>query len=228
MPRKLNDPFTTDAPLSNRDQAVLEVFERLMEVKNLSPIAAPPAVSSPQPGQLRPPVPDQPKPWGRLTPDNRNSHEACRRDNVRCFFDFSTSTSPLPEFAGKTPATHESFGYPCSESYSVEECRNYYGYDPKSNESCNQDILRLRMERLVELRLLDWDELSAIDVHELTSLRTDSTLHLRFVEELPAESREMTIKLLCHERKMTREQAEEHIAGCEKVRASWKNKSTSV
>jgi hypothetical protein len=222
MPRDLNDPFESKAPLSGNDQAVLELFTSLMNVTGVSSLAAPPADPLQRPGQMRPPVPDQPKPWGRLTRDNWNIHEACRRDNVRCLFDFSPSTSPLPEFAGKTPATHESFGYPCSEILLVDECWKYYGYDPKSNESCSPEILHQRMERCVELRLRDWDELSSIDVHELHCLRTDGKLHLRFWKEFPAEGREMTIKLLCHERKMTREQAEEHIAGCEKARASWK------
>jgi hypothetical protein len=78
------------------------------------------------------------------------------------------------------------------------------------------------MERCVELRVLDWDDLSAIDVHELNCLRIDCTLHLRFWKGFPVESREMTIKLLRHEQKMTRQQAKEHIAGYEKTIASWK------
>lgn len=78
------------------------------------------------------------------------------------------------------------------------------------------------MERGVELRLRYPDDLSAIDMHEHRSLRSDSRLHQRFWKEFPDEGREMTVKLLCHERKMTREQAEQHIAGCEKTIAGWK------
>jgi hypothetical protein len=134
----------------------------------------------------------------------------------------------LVEFAGKTPAIHESFGYPCSQILSVDECDKYYGYDPKSTDTSSLEVLRLRMERCVELSLRYPDDLSAIDMHELNSLRSDSTLHLRFVKEFPVECREMTIKLLCHEREWTREQAEEHIAGCEKTIADWRKRAARV
>jgi len=228
MPRKLADPFTNETPLTSQDLAVLEVFTRLMNVEGKPPLAAPPPVPVSRPGQLHPPVPEQPKEWGRLTLDNWNSHEACRRDNVRCLFDLSASASPLPEFAGKTPASHESFSYPCSKILSVDECQNYYGYDPSSSETCSPEVLRLRMERCVELRLRYPDDLSAIDMHELHCLRGDGTLRQRFWNEFPAEGGEMTIKLLCHERGWTREHAEQHIAGCEKTIASWQNNPRTV
>lgn len=241
MPTKPNDPFTSGAPLTSHDQVALEMFTSLMNVKGMSPLA-PPAVSVPRPAQQESeaggrdtanmvtadddttsPFTQQPKMWGRLTPDNWNSEEACRRDNVRCLFDLSPSTSPLREFAGKTPAIYKGFGHPRSEMLSVNECWKYYGYDPKSSEACSREVLRLRMERCVELRLLFPDDLSAIDMHELHCLRPDSTLHLRFWKEFPAEGHEMTIKLLCHDRKWTREQAEQHLAECEKTRATWKS-----
>lgn len=214
MPKNLNDPFTSGsgAPLSSSDQSVLDVFRSLMDIKGMPTHAAPPTVPVPHPAQLQAPVPDQPKNWGRLTPDNWNSHEACRRDNVRCLFDFSPSTSPLPEFAGKTPAIHNVFGYPCSRILSVEECEKYYGYDPESSKTCSVEVLRLRMERCVGLRLRYPDDLSAIDMHELHCLRSDTSLSLRFLKEFPAESREMTIKLLCYDRGLTREQAEQTLA----------------
>jgi hypothetical protein len=220
MTRKLDDPFTREAPLSSEDEAILTVFTSLMNMNGASPLAPPEQAACSQPGQLCPPILEHPKPWGKLTRDNWNSHEACRRDNVRCIFDLSPSSSPLPEFTGKTPAIYEGFGFPCSKILSIDECRKFYGYDPQSNETCSPEILRLRVERCVELRLRYPDDLSAIDMHEHHSLRGDNVLHLRFWQEFPADGREITIKLLCHERKMTREQAEQHLAKCASLRPS--------
>jgi hypothetical protein len=219
MQKKLKNPFASATPLSGPDQAVLEVFTSLMRINGMPTPAAPPARPVPRPAQLQAPVPDQPRKWGRLTPDNWNSREACRRDNVRIFFDLLPSTSPLPEFAGKTPALEKFLDYPCSAILNVDECCKYYGYDPQSSEVCSREVLRLRMERCVELRLRYPDDLSATDMHEHHVLHGDCGLHLRFLREFPAEHRELTIKLLCHERKWTRKQAEQHLAECEKSRA---------
>jgi hypothetical protein len=211
MQSKLNDPFTSGEALSNTDRAILDVFTSLMRVEGMSPaLAAAPASAIARPAQLHPTFPASPKQWGRLTPDNWNSHEACRKGNVRSLFDFSPSASPLPEFAGKTPAIHKIFGYPCARILSVNECWKHYGYDPSSSQVCSREVQILRMKRCVDLRLRYPDDLSAIDTHELHALRSDNSLHLRFVREFPAESREMTIKLLCHESKWTREQACKH------------------
>ncbi|MGA2988071.1 MAG: hypothetical protein ABSG32_30180 [Terriglobia bacterium] len=212
MRKNLENPFASEEPLSSRDQAVLDVFRSLMDIKSIPTLAAPPAVPVPSPAQLLPTVPLQPKEWGRFTPENINSPEACRRDNVRSLFDLSPSTSPLPEFAGKTPAIEKSRGYPRSDILSVNELRKYYGYGPESSKTCSRDVLHLRMERCVESRLRYPDDLSGIDMHELHVLRSDSYLSLRFGREFPVEHRELTIKLLRHERKFTQEEAEQYIA----------------
>jgi len=189
MRKNLKDPFASGAPLSGPDQAVLDVFRSLMDIKGIPTLAAPASVPAPRPAQLNPPVPEQPKKWGRFTPENINSDEACRRDNVRSLFDLSPSTSPLPEFAGKTPALDKSRSYPRSDSPSVNECWKLYGYDPESSKTCSREVLRLRMERCVELRLRYPDDLSGIDMHELHVLRSDNCLSPRFGREFPAEHR---------------------------------------
>jgi hypothetical protein len=228
MRKELKDPFASEEPLSGPDKAVLEVFMSLMNIDGFPAPAARPAVPMPRPAQLHPTVPRQPKKWGRFTPENVNSDEACRRDNVRCLFDFSPSTSPLPEFAGKTPAIEKSRGYPCSAILSVNALWKYYGYGPESSETCSRDVLRLRMERCVELRLRYPDDLSAIDMHELHCLRSDTSLSLRFSREFPAESRELTIKLLRHERKFTREEAEQYIVRSEEARVKAEEQANAL
>lgn len=103
-----------------------------------------------------------------------------------------------------------------------------YALHSKSSEACTPEVLRPRMERCVEMRLRYPDDLSAIDMHELHCLCSDGKLRQRFWKEFPTEGCEMTIKLLCHERAWTREQAEQHLAGCEKTIASWKNNPRGV
>jgi len=82
------------------------------------------------------------------------------------------------------------------------------------------------MQRCLELRLRFPDDLSAVDMHELHCLRSDDYLGVRFWKEFPAEGREMTIKVLCFDRKLTREQGEHHLAECEKMLASVENETS--
>jgi len=221
MRKQPTDPFRIGGPLSDSDRAVIEMFAALAGTEVMLATETRSAATAPRLGELHPDFAPTPRPWGRLTPENWNSVEACRRDNVRCMFDLSPSASPLPEFAGKTPALNKTLPYPCAENLCiVDECCKYYGYDPESSESCSREVLLARAKRCFELRLRYPDELRAVDMHELRALRSDSALHLRFDKEFPAESREMDITLFCHQRKWTREQAERHLDDCDRAGGS--------